>query len=330
VAFGGVSEPMFLIHRASLSWVTHALQSERLSLNQSVDPYVAEHVPFFDGCAAFAAGGSLSSHYLYGARLLEAAAHEDISPLALFASTAQTVQAGLSALAWAFPLLTNAAEVTLQTGERPRLTMTFFQGNDAGPWLSEALLACLGGQVRRALNDSELLMGITLAHAETVAESGSQRVFGVTPGKAQHSYSLELSRELLDAPLPRASREIHDYLRSQLAQRIALLTQTGDLVARLRFLLNGQEQLSADCLVEASRGLGVSPRTLQRKLNELGTTFSEELEKSRRERAYRWVLETELPLRTIAKRIGFSDPACFSRAFRRWYHRSPASFRRQA
>jgi len=321
---------MFLIHRASMSWVTHALQSERLTLNQAVDPYVAEHVPFFDGCAAFAAGGSLSSHHLYGARLLEAAAHEDIPPLALFASTAQTVQAGLSALAWAFPLLTNAAEVRLQADEHPRLTMTFTQGNDAGPWLSEALLGCLAGQVRRALNDSELITGITVAHAEAVAESGFQRVFGITPCKAQHSYSLELSHELLDAPLPRASREIHDYLRSQLAHRISLLTQTGDLVARLRFLLSGQAQLSADCLVEASRGLGLSPRTLQRKLNELGTTFSEELEKSRRERAYRWVLETELPLRTIAKRIGFSDPACFSRAFRRWYHRSPASFRRQA
>src|SRR6187551_2982688 len=145
---------MFVLHRASLSWVTHALKSERLALGQPVDPYAAEHVPFFDGCAAFAAGGRLSSHHLYGARLLEAAAHEDISPLALFASTAQTVQAGLSALAWAFPLLTNAAEVRLHGGEHPRLTMTFTQGNEAGPWLSEALLGCLAGQVRRALNDS--------------------------------------------------------------------------------------------------------------------------------------------------------------------------------
>ena len=321
---------MLLIHRASLSWVTHALQSERLTLDQPSDPYGAEHLPFFDGCAAFAAGSSLSSHHLYGARLLEAAAHEDVPPLALFASTAQTVQAGLSALAWAFPLLTNAAEVRLQAGEHPRLTMTFTQGYDAGPWLSEALLGCLAGQARRALNDSGLINGITVAHAQSVAECGFQRIFGVTPRKAQPSYALELRRELLDAPLPRASREIHDYLRSQLEHRISLLTQTGDLVTRLRCLLSGQAQLSADCLVEASRGLGLSPRTLQRKLNELGTTFSEELEKSRRERAYRWVLETELPLRTIAKRIGFSDPACFSRAFRRWYHRSPASFRRQA
>jgi AraC-like DNA-binding protein len=321
---------MFVIHRAALSWVTHALQSERLTLSQPVAPYAAEHVPFFDGCAAFAAGGSLSSHHLYGTRLLEAAVHEDIPPLALFASTAQTVRAGLSALAWAFPLLTNAAEIRLQVSELPRLTMSFTQGNEAGPWLSEALLGCLAGQVRRFLPDSRLVTGITLAHAGTMAESGFRQLLGVTPRNAQHCYSLELSDGLLDAPLPRASREIHDYLRSQLTHRISLLTQTGDLVARLRFLLSGQEQLSADCLVEASRGLGLSPRTLQRKLNELGTTFSEELEKSRRERAYRWVLETELPLRTIAKRIGFSDPACFSRAFRRWYHMSPASFRRQA
>jgi AraC-like DNA-binding protein len=318
-----------VVHRAALSWVTHALQSERLTLHQPVDPYATEHVPFFDGCAAFAAGANLSSHHLYAVRLLEAAAHEDVSPLALFAATAQTVRAGLSALAWAFPLLTNAAEVRVQVGEQPRLIMTFTRGNEAGPWLSEALLGCLAGQVRRLLIDSRLLTGITLAHAKPVAESGFRHVFGVTPRNAQH-HSLELSHELLDAPLPRASREIHDYLQTQLAHRIAFLTQTGDLVARLRFLLNGQAQLSADCLVEASRGLGLSPRTLQRKLTERGTTFSEELEKSRRERAYRWILETELPLRTIAKRIGFSDPACFSRAFRRWYQMSPASLRRQA
>ena len=287
-------------------------------------------MPFFDGCAAFAAGANLSSHHLYAVRLLEAAAHEDVSPLALFAATAQTVREGLCALTWAFPLLTNAAEVRLQVGECPRLIMTFTPGNDAGPWLSEALLGWLAGQVRRLSNDSRLITGLTLAHAKAVAECGFQRVLGVTPRTAWHSYSLELSHELLDASLPRGSREIHDYLQSQLAHRIAFLTQTGDLVARLRFLLSGQAELSADCLVEASQGLGLSPRTLQRKLNEQGTTFSEELEKSRRERAYRWILETELPLRTIAKRIGFSDPACFSRAFRRWYHMSPTSLRRQA
>ena len=321
---------MHVIHRASLSWVTHALQSERLTLRQPLASYAGEHVPFFDACAAFAGGARQSSHHLYAVRLLEAAAHEDVSPLALFAGTAQTLGAGLRALAWAFPLVTNAAEVRLETNEYPRLSMTFKPGGEAGPWLSEALLGCLAGQVRRLLNDSQPIESITFGRAEAVVEHGFRYVFGLSPRAAQAAYSLELNRDLLDAPLPRASREIHEYLRSQLAPRVSLLTQSGDLLARLRFLLSGQAELSADCLVEASQGLGLSPRTLQRKLNELGTTFSEELERSRRERAYRWVVETELPLRTIAKRIGFSDPACFSRAFRRWYHVSPASFRRQA
>lgn len=320
---------MRVIHRASLSWVTHALQSERLTLRQPVASYAAEHVNFFDACAAFATGARQSSHHLYAVRLMEAAAHEDISPLALFAGTAPTFGAGLRALAWAFPLVTNAAEVRLQTNEHPRLSMTF-AGGGAGPWLSEALLGCLAGQVRRLLNGSHPIEGITFGRAEAVAEHGFRHVFGLSPRAAHAAYSLELNRDLLDAPLPRASREIHEYLRSQLAERVSLLTQSGDLLARLRFLLSGQAELSADCLVDASQGLGLSPRTLQRKLNELGTTFSEELERSRRERAYRWVVETELPLRTIAKRIGFSDPACFSRAFRRWYQVSPASFRRQA
>lgn len=77
-----------------------------------------------------------------------------------------------------------------------------------------------------------------------------------------------------------------------------------------------------------ARALRLSPRTLQRRLTAEGTSFKDLLESVRRDLAGRWVSETALPLAEIAYRLGYSDVAAFSRAFKRWTGKSPGAARR--
>ncbi len=81
-------------------------------------------------------------------------------------------------------------------------------------------------------------------------------------------------------------------------------------------------------LEDCARGLGMSPRTLNRRLRELGTTYSKLLEEVRRERSER-ALRTRVSITEIAFVLGYSDASAFSRAFRRWNGVSPAAFRRR-
>ena len=73
--------------------------------------------------------------------------------------------------------------------------------------------------------------------------------------------------------------------------------------------------------------LHLSVRSLQRKLAEQHTNFAQLLEDTRRELARQYVGTSRLSVGEIAYLLGFSDPANFTRAFRRWTNHSPSEFR---
>jgi AraC-like DNA-binding protein len=68
-------------------------------------------------------------------------------------------------------------------------------------------------------------------------------------------------------------------------------------------------------------------RTLQRRLNEQGLTYSDLVEKLRYREACRLLKRTEKPVAAIATALGYTDPSHFSRAFRRWSGMRPSQYR---
>jgi AraC-like DNA-binding protein len=75
-----------------------------------------------------------------------------------------------------------------------------------------------------------------------------------------------------------------------------------------------------------ARELSMSARTLKRRLADEGTSYSALLEDRRRLRAVE-LLGSELTIEQIAAELGYSDPANFTRAFRRWTGKSPREAR---
>ena len=74
--------------------------------------------------------------------------------------------------------------------------------------------------------------------------------------------------------------------------------------------------------------LGISVRTLQMRLASEGFRYSDLLRRARQRRAVQMLCESETPISAIAHALGYRDPACFQRAFRRWYGLTPGHFRR--
>lgn len=74
---------------------------------------------------------------------------------------------------------------------------------------------------------------------------------------------------------------------------------------------------------------GMSVRTLQRRLTEEGTSYSRLVDEVRLGMAVRKVVAPGTKLIEIAFDLGYSDPAHFTRAFRRWTGVAPREFRRQ-
>jgi AraC-like DNA-binding protein len=76
-------------------------------------------------------------------------------------------------------------------------------------------------------------------------------------------------------------------------------------------------------LASVSRELAVSPRTLQRRLREEGTSLREQTDAVRRQQATRLLAEGKTKL-SVAMRLGYSDDRTLRRAMHRWEnHRQP-------
>ena len=73
-----------------------------------------------------------------------------------------------------------------------------------------------------------------------------------------------------------------------------------------------------------ARSLGMSRQTLYRRLRAESVTFEAVLEAKRRQLAIRYLGFDRLSVKEAAYKLGFSDPAAFSRAFKRWTGISPS------
>jgi AraC-like DNA-binding protein len=73
--------------------------------------------------------------------------------------------------------------------------------------------------------------------------------------------------------------------------------------------------------------LGMSVRTLARRLGELGVTFAQILDELRQDLALRYLRDPNLSLSQIAFLLGYSELSAFSHAFRRWTRTTPGEWR---
>jgi AraC-like DNA-binding protein len=78
-----------------------------------------------------------------------------------------------------------------------------------------------------------------------------------------------------------------------------------------------------------ARRLGVSARTLQRRLEDEGTSFGQVLDETRRQTALELIGDPALSVGDISSGVGYADQFAFNKAFRRWTGRSPSAYRRE-
>lgn len=76
-----------------------------------------------------------------------------------------------------------------------------------------------------------------------------------------------------------------------------------------------------------AKRLQISERTLQRRLDDWGISFEELLYDYRKNQALRLLQRRDHSILEIAYSLGYSDPAHFTRAFRRWTNMSPIAYR---
>jgi AraC-like DNA-binding protein len=141
--------------------------------------------------------------------------------------------------------------------------------------------------------------------------------------------AIEFPASLMATPNPKADARLHRLMEEQCNKQAELKVENDDLQTRIRLFLLQNLSAGEPTLEHVARHMGMSERTLQRRLAEAGTSHNDLIDQTRCEWARRLLRDSERSISDIGYELGFSQPSAFTRSTRRWFGRSPSELRRE-
>jgi AraC-like DNA-binding protein len=247
--------------------------------------------------------------------------------LGFAAMTAMTLGNALEVAARFGPTRSTAIALELET-EGDRALVVVQENARFGSARDVIILALVVGiwQIGNALTGQSLRGGLDLAFPEP---DYFARFANLAPGPVrfdQPRHQLVFDKSILDLPLVLSDPAAQRLAREQCERELEAIGPRAAVVAGVRPHLP-REDGGFQALPRIAKSMHMSVRTLKRKLEADGTSYSELLEEQRRGKAMLLLRRDDLAIEEIADRLGYSDAANFTRAFKRWTGTTPKAFR---
>jgi AraC-like DNA-binding protein len=156
-----------------------------------------------------------------------------------------------------------------------------------------------------------------------------ERVLGCPVRSRAEWNGWTMTREAWELPFRRRDPILRGVLERQAAEMLSRLPVSGGLTHEVRQALISRVA-GGDTRIEAvARALGVSVRSLQRRLAEEGRSYHGLVDETRKDAAERYLSNSPLSIGEVAFLLGYSEAAAFHRAFKRWSGATPQEFRRR-
>jgi AraC-like DNA-binding protein len=140
---------------------------------------------------------------------------------------------------------------------------------------------------------------------------------------------LRFPADYLQRPMPTGNASAAQVLADACERELALIGEVSDVAERVRAQLVASNGGYPD-LDAVAKKLHVSGRTLKRKLQQQGVSFLQLLDDARRRDSQKLLSDPALTVAAIAEAMGYTDPASFTRAFRKWAGVTPSAWREKA
>jgi len=183
---------------------------------------------------------------------------------------------------------------------------------------AECGLAIIGGQLRRFAGARP--REVHLRDHPNAAAEAVRSYFGCRVLYGQPDYGLVYDPEILDKPNRQADPVLFQVLADYVALKVGALPPRDDILAEVRWRLARALPTRAARLSLLAKAMGLSTRTLQRRLAERGQTFEALLDQVRLQAFAELRDAGGLTKSAISSELGFSNPS----AFHRWSRRAPA------
>ncbi len=169
---------------------------------------------------------------------------------------------------------------------------------------------------------------VTFLHPRNEHVREFERFFGCPVKFATEHNSVHFRVEDLELPLLSADSHLHGILQHY-CEDILSRKRNGpsELVTQVERLVMDRLTTGAAVQDTVARELGMSKRTLARRLADEGTSFQAIVENLRQALTRDYIADSNLSLTEIAFLLGYRDASSFSTAFRRWTGKSPREMR---
>ncbi len=265
--------------------------------------------------------------YRYGALLRP----DDFSALGLGLKTADTVGDALRRLVRYIVLLSDSLEYALldEPGGGATLTLSRPAPRRGARLANECAFAAVTTMLSEAAGRRVVPRAVTFSHPRPASITEAHSYFGcpVTFDAPRNALELEAATLAIRGRL--ADQGLSSFLIAHLED---LRSREGE-----RSLVDAVHATITDLLPDGpptraviARRLGMSERTLHRRLAEQGETYQSLTARARREGAEALLADSRHSLAEVAFLTGFSDQSAFQRAFKGWTGQTPASFRNGA
>lgn len=193
---------------------------------------------------------------------------------------------------------------------------------DAFPELTEGAFARLVCGPRRFLPEPHVLE-VQVSHPAPAYRAEYDRIFQCPVTFSSGWNAMRLDPRIATWPVALQPRYVFGVLTQRADSLLQALEDQKTVRCRVEALLLPQLHTGEVSVDGVARSLGFSRQTLFRRLKSENMTYEQVLDALRQRMALRYLTGAKVSVNETAYLVGFSEPAAFSRAFKRWTGKSP-------
>jgi AraC-like DNA-binding protein len=191
----------------------------------------------------------------------------------------------------------------------------------------DSVLAAWTQFLRLITGRNQVLAKVTIEYSDQGLAADFERWFGCPVSFGEDHNRLYLLPEARTSVSLQRQPAMHRLLCEDCDKALHRLRSGWGTADRIRDKLTALLEGEPPRLEQLAAELGLTPWTLQRRLAREGIGFRELMDETRKELALEYIRETRLAFSEVAWLLGFSGPAAFHKAYRRWHGCSPGEHR---
>jgi len=192
---------------------------------------------------------------------------------------------------------------------------------------NEATIASIASISRQVSTQAFIPVAVYFKHPAPTSTADHKAYFGCPVHFEADRDALLVSDDTLRTPNKLGDESISSFFDTHLEAELAKLEDDSSLEQRVRIQVSRSLSEGVPKISDVAGRLGMSGRTLQRKLSDNGYSYQTLVDEARRMLAERLLRQTDYSLGEVAFMTGFSEQSAFTRAFRRWAGQTPRSYR---